>query len=185
MGSDVETVEVVETPVVPAPKKRGGNRKPFNPYKKIAAIEAAKEATKLRELASKIRKRVDPKDITPSTVVNMILDIYDEARTAQRYADALEATKQLGEYLDIFKSKPTSVNQILNITDSASFDKDLSRFARAAGITLQLEDKTTDVKFEEVPVSNKGGGSVGGGGSVPGDGERDVWVTGSEALPPR
>lgn len=181
MGSD----EIVSEVPVSAPKKRGGNRKPFNPYKKIAAIEAAKEATKLRELASKIRKRVDPKDITPSTVVNMILDIYDEARTAQRYADALEATKQLGEYLDIFKRKPTAVNQILNITDGVAFDKDLSRFARAAGITLQLEDKTKDAKFEEVPVSDSGGRPSGGGGNVSPDGERDVWVTGGEALPPR
>lgn len=110
-------------------------------------------------------KRPPPDKVTPTDIVNMILDVYDNACVAQKYSDALEATKQLGEYLDIFKSKPTAVNQILNITDTAAYTKDLEKYARAAGIQLQLEDKTVDAEFS-VP-SEGTQGSDGGGGDDP------------------
>lgn len=127
---------------------------------------AASKAWKILE-RPKILKRIEKiknvaairNDITVDMVIQMIQDTYNGAKEDRRFDIALQATKQLGDYLNLFASKPSTVTNIVNMGDAAVLDKEIRRLALAAEVSLMLEAK--DVEFE--PVQDQGSEGPGGG----------------------
>lgn len=115
----------------------------------------------------KIKKRIDDlkaqtamrNGVTTDLVVKMVLDTYHAAMAGGRFEAANQASKMLGEYMDIFKAKPASVVNVTNITDSNVFDKELKRLASAAGVPLLIEG-VKDAEFEEVEPDSGDVGEV-------------------------
>lgn len=156
-------MEVTETPSPPPPKNKGGRPR--------------KDPNVLFPL-----RKIDPKKVDSQVVIQMILDVYAQSMSLNKYTDALQATKQLGDYLGFGEVK-TPQTQIVNISNPEQFHKDLSRLARAAGIPLQLEDKTEAIDVEATPVENPGGEPSGAGdrGVSEGAGGGNLRSSSSEA----
>lgn len=110
----------------------------------VKRIDALRNATALRN------------NITSDTVVKMLQDAYTRAMEASKFGDAIRAAELLGDHLDLFKVKPSTVTNVMNVSDTHLMDRELKRLASAAGVKLIL-DEVIDVTPEAPPLPGDDG----------------------------
>lgn len=99
--------------------------------KKLISKQRVKNRITTLNVQAQIRS-----SITVDKVLQMIMETYQEAMSAQKFDAANKATSMLAEYLNLFKARTANHISEQNKTSEERLKQDTDRYAKAVGVKL-------------------------------------------------